>query len=280
MGLTKTMPSSVHRIEVRPRPGQPDPRGRAACRDAAGLGLARPPSRIEAAQVYLIQGDLDEDQLRRLAEELLADPVTEEATFGVREPSADAVIEIHPLPGVMDPDAEAVEAACRAILGSGVQVRTARRYDLHGTDGSSARQVAERSLANTVVHAIHDQPYRPEAFPAGDRYRFRHAPVVIEDMDDRQLAALSRDAHLFLAVDEMRAIQAEYRRLGRDPQEIELETIAQTWSEHCVHKTLKATFRYRAGADETLARGWAEGRPGHSVEPDGSVTIRNLFKIF
>jgi phosphoribosylformylglycinamidine synthase len=218
------------------------------------------------------------DQLRRLAEELLADPVTEEATFGVREPFADAVIEIHPLPGVMDPDAEAVEAACRAILGSGVQVRTARRYDLHGTDGPSAREVAERSLANTVVHAIHDQPYRPEAFPAGERYRFRQAPVVIEDMDDRQLAALSRDAHLFLAVDEMRAIQAEYRRLGRDPQEIELETIAQTWSEHCVHKTLKATFRYRAEADEMLAPGWAEGRPGHSVEPDGSVTIRNLFK--
>ena len=275
---------TIHRIEVRPRPGHPDPRGSAACREAAGLGLARPPDRIDAAMVYLIQGDLDDGQLRRLADELLADPVTEEATMGSREPMADAMIEIHPLPGVMDPDAEAVQAAVRAMLGAGVQVRTARRYDLHGTDAATARQIAERSLANSIVHAIHDQPHRPQRFPAGQRYRLRRAPLVIEDMDDRQLASLSRDAHLFLSVDEMRAIQAEYRRLGRDPQEIELETIAQTWSEHCVHKTLKATYRYReaaapsGGGGEGLQPGWAEGRPGHEVGPDGTVTIGNLFK--
>src|SRR5262249_47236173 len=38
---------------------------------------------------------------------------------------------------------------------------------------------------------------------------------------------------------EMKAIQAHYREQGRDPTDIELETLAQTWSEHCSHKTLK-----------------------------------------
>jgi phosphoribosylformylglycinamidine synthase len=133
--------------------------------------------------------------------------------------------------------------------------------------------VAEGSLANPVIHAIHEEPYLPESFPTGTLHRLRVAQIVIEDMDDRALASLSRDAHLFLSVGEMKAIQAEYRRLGRDPREIELETIAQTWSEHCVHKTLKSQVTYR-GAD---AQAWSS-RPGHELSADGSVTISNLLK--
>ena len=59
---------------------------------------------------------------------------------------------------------------------------------------------------------------------------------------------LSREAHLFLSLEEMRAIRDLYRKLGREPREIELETLAQTWSEHCVHKTLKSAVRYRGAA--------------------------------
>jgi phosphoribosylformylglycinamidine synthase len=159
------------------------------------------------------------------------------------------------------------------MLGADVQVRTARRYDMHGIDEATARRVAEGTLANPVIHAIHEEPYLPESFPTGTQHRLRVAQIVIEDMDDQALASLSRDAHLFLSVGEMRAIQAEYRRLGRDPREIELETIAQTWSEHCVHKTLKSQVTYR-GAD---AQAWSS-RPGHELSADGSVTISNLLK--
>ncbi|MCA9941083.1 MAG: hypothetical protein KC418_20730, partial [Anaerolineales bacterium] len=41
---------------------------------------------------------------------------------------------------------------------------------------------------------------------------------------------------------------------GRDPTDVELEMLAQTWSEHCVHKTFKATIDYvgpPAGASPT-----------------------------
>ncbi len=267
------MPIVVHRVEVRPRPDELDPRGDAARRDAESLGLPRTPSRIDTAAVYLIEGELSEQQVQRVAGVLLADPVMEVVTVGAAPPVADALIEVHPLPGVMDPDAEAVESAVRAMLGIEVRVRTARRFDLHGVDAATARRVAEESLANPVIHAIHDTPYRPESFATGGRLPPRPSAVVIEDMDDATLARLSRDAHLFLSVPEMKAVQAEYRLLGRDPTEIELETIAQTWSEHCVHKTLKATISYR-GPD---ASSWA-GRPGHEPGPDGSITIHNLLR--
>ena len=43
-------------------------------------------------------------------------------------------------------------------------------------------------------------------------------------------------------------------------REIELETLAQTWSEHCVHKTLKSTIRYEGSTDNDVLS-WG-GRPG------------------
>jgi phosphoribosylformylglycinamidine synthase len=45
----------------------------------------------------------------------------------------------------------------------------------------------------------------------------------------------------------MKTIQAHFRSLGRDPTDVELETVAQTWSEHCSHKTLAGRIRYRDG---------------------------------
>jgi len=271
---------SVHRIEVRPRAGAPDPKGAAACREAQSVGVAPLPRQIDCAGVYLIQADLDEPQVQRIACELLADPVTEQAVIGSAAPQGDALIEVHPLPGVMDPDAEPVELAIRTMLGVEATVRTGRRYDLHGTSSAAARAVAERSLANPVIHAIHDKPYHPESFPAGSPRELKIVEVPLLDLDDEALRNLSRQAHLFLSLEEMQAIQAEYRRLGRNPRDIELETLAQTWSEHCVHKTLKATIRYRQTGESVLAAGAPAlaDRPGHELNEDGSITIHNLLK--
>ena len=180
----------------------------------------------------------------------------------------------------MDPDAEAVRIAIHSMLGVDVDVRTGRRYDVHGATPAGAREIAERLLANTVIHAIHDRPYHPASFPHGSPYTLAVRSVPLRDLDDAALQKMSREAHLFLSLDEMKAIQSEYRRLGRDPREIELETIAQTWSEHCVHKTLKATIRYRQSGEAggALAAADMSQRPNHEVHADGSVTIHNLLK--
>jgi phosphoribosylformylglycinamidine synthase len=279
--------SAVHRIEVRARRGQSDPRGASVLRQIQSLGLERPPRRVEHAAVYLLKGELTAEEVARVAEELLADPVTQSAevqsSVGAareRVGSGTAIVEVHPLAGVTDPASESVQLAIEAMLGKRVEVRTGERFDLHGTDARVARTVAERLLANTVVHAIHLEPYYPESFPAGRPYRLSVRDVPILGLDDAGLERLSREAHLFLSLDEMRAIRDEYRRLGREPREIELETLAQTWSEHCMHKTLKSTVRYREPAN---AGGWslravAAGRPGHRVEADGTVVIENLLK--
>src|SRR5206468_1710199 len=53
-----------------------------------------------------------------------------------------------------------------------------------------------------------------------------------------------RSGQLALNPTEMRAMQDHFRRLDRDPSDVELETLAQTWSEHCSHKTLKGPIDF------------------------------------
>ncbi len=68
--------------------------------------------------------------------------------------------------------------------------------------------------------------------------------MPLRDLDDAALEKLSRDGQLSLSLAEMRTIQVHFRELDRDPSDVELETLAQTWSEHCSHKTLKGRIDF------------------------------------
>ncbi|XVJ58264.1 MAG: phosphoribosylformylglycinamidine synthase [Tepidisphaera sp.] len=263
---------TVHRVEVRLRNPATDPRAASVAKQAAQAGLK--PSQIGVARVYLIEADLSPAELKAVHEKLLADPVSETAT-PTSGPSG-SVVEVHPLPGVMDPAAQSVRDAIADLTGKQAEVSTGMRYDLAGVTPQQAEAFARRSLCNPVIHAVHTAPFHPAGLPKGHEQPFAIRQIPIRDLTDDQLNVMSREAHLFLSLDEMKAVQAEYRTLGRDPRDIELETIAQTWSEHCVHKTLKSTIRYKGGKGEDVIR-W-EGRPGHTVAPDGTVTIKNLLK--
>ncbi len=265
--------STVHRIEVRPRPAAGDPEGAAAREEAAGLGLPVPEA-VACTHVYLVEGELPPDVVARIAEEVLADPVTQEAVVGASQATGDAVVEVHPRPGVMDPEAEPIERAIAALVGTETRVQTGRRYDVRGLAPAEARTFVERSLANTVIHAVHDAPWAPASLPAGHPRPAETHEVPITELDAAALARLSREAHLFLDDHEMEALQAHYRALGREPRDIELETLAQTWSEHCVHKTLKARVRFHG----RLPGGDPAARPGHAVDPDGTIVIDNLLR--
>ncbi len=268
--------AQVWRFETRARSEMSDPLGASTRRSAASIGIICGPART--AKVYLIQAALDKAQRDSLRYSLLADPLLEECVEGA-DPIAPAsrFVEVHPLPGVMDPVALTVEAMVRELTGvASVRVMTGVRYDFSGITSDEADEIARRLLANPVIEAIHRTPWKPEQFPVAPIADQRLRLVPIRARSDADLAALSRSAHLFLNLDEMRAIRARYDTLGREPTDIELETLAQTWSEHCVHKTLKSTITYR-GEDCADPISWTN-RPGHVVNPDGSVTIHNLLR--
>ena len=71
---------------------------------------------------------------------------------------------------------------------------------------------------------------------------YRHLPI--RDLDADALVALSKGMKLALFRDDMLAVQAYYRDKGREPTDVELEVIAQTWSEHCKHRIFGARIEH------------------------------------
>ena len=69
--------------------------------------------------------------------------------------------------------------------------------------------------------------------------------IKLLDTDKTKLLQISKKYLLSLNLEEMEAIQKYFQRIKRDPTDCELETIAQTWSEHCKHKTLAGSVEYK-----------------------------------
>jgi len=209
---------AVFRIEVRPTTGSKDPRGAALLLQAQVAGVSPPPTAIDTTAVYLVEGELDDHAVTRITKELLCDPVTEESHIGASSPHADSMVEVHPLPGVMDPDAQAVELAICHLLGVDVRVQTGNRYDFHGIAYPTAEEITRRCVANSVVHGVHSEPYHPSTFSHGHAIDASVPDVPITTLSDAELVSLSRSAHLFLELEEMHSIQSYYKKLNREPR--------------------------------------------------------------
>ncbi|MBH06864.1 MAG: phosphoribosylformylglycinamidine synthase [Phycisphaeraceae bacterium] len=277
----------VHRIEVRPLKGQPDPAGSAVLDEAKRICPTI--LEISTTKIFLIEAALDPSELECIGTELLTDSVNQSHAIGATHPQSNqTTIEVHYKPGVMDPVAESTRQAIVEMLPhleiDDIQVCTAQRYDLisEDLDSKTIDKLARACLANPVIHDIHLTPYSPPAFRHTSKYEANVSQISLCDLDNHGLTKLSRQAHLFLSLDEMLAIQKHYRSIGREPTDIELETLAQTWSEHCVHKTFKATVHYHPDSNDKSITGLGPDqiadRPGHTLNDNGSITINNLLK--
>jgi len=246
-GGSLQFPRMIYRIDVKTNSrgrggeGAVDPVGESIRHQIAEFGMSV--GRIETARIFLIDTDAAADEVERVADELLADPVVEIAEI-VRKAPEDGKrrrIEVHFKPGVMDPVASSTEMAIRDMGLRVREVRTGRAYVIEGeVSGEELEEIAKRVLGNGVVETVHYEALIPREFPGGREYKLSIRQVSLRNLSGRELGKLSRQAHLFLSLAEMKAIQAYYAKQGRDPTDIELETLAQTWSEHCVHKTLKS----------------------------------------
>lgn len=68
--------------------------------------------------------------------------------------------------------------------------------------------------------------------------------ITILNKSDDELAEISKRMLLSLSLEEMKTIQNYYKKLKRNPTDVEMETLAQTWSEHCKHKIFNGTIQY------------------------------------
>jgi len=229
----------IQEVRVISKTGIPDSKGEKVLyeiRQALGIQNME---RVKTARVFRFEG-IGEDDAVYLAEKLLAEDVFQ--FYRVNAPvieDAAVVLEVAYKPGVMNPEAASLVKSAADLGISGLMAADSSwEYGFYGEEitGADMERIVNSLLVNATVEyvvkekpqtlLIHGTPGPTEIIP-------------VRKMSDEELLELSRDK-LFLNLEEMKVIQEYFTRLRRDPTDCEMETIAQTWSEHCVHKTFKA----------------------------------------
>jgi len=240
-------------VDIYPRAGQPATEADAIAGEAADLDLVRD-LEVTAARGYLIQGsNLDRADVDRLTRELLADIVVEDSVAAeVGDPTLNRppngrehLVYVLAKPGVMDPAAESALAAIADFEIKVDAVRTFRKFWFGDVTPGQLHLMSAKILANDAIEQVVVGPLTFDRIELGTKYDFKLQTVSLDALDDDGLMRLSLEGQLYLQMAEMQTIQSHFRTLGREPTDVELETIAQTWSEHCSHKTLAGRIAYR-----------------------------------
>jgi phosphoribosylformylglycinamidine synthase len=220
-----------------------DPRAAAIAAGASSLGI---PLRgaADVADVVFVEGELDDADRRRLGA-FLADPLLQSGSWDV--PADGIEITLHP--GVTDGAADAVVHAAGQLGLPVAAAATGRRIVLPA--GAETDVLLRRLVANPIIEHWTAGAATPDLHPGSD-----DAPgvevVAVRSLDDAGLARLGAERALALDPEELAVIRDHFTAVGRDPTDVELETLAQTWSEHCAHKTFRAAITTDDGMGETV----------------------------
>jgi len=236
------------------------------------LGIKLDVSRF--IDVYNMDEELSNEEMEKLGEEVFSDSVTQE--YAYKNPALEFAwrIEVGYLPGVTDNVGRTARQAIKDSLGKDVDVYHSRIYALSGElDENKCKKIAGL-LHNPVVEKVVVHPPLQPAEPYIPKVQIEHVPNV-ETISlaghSKNLEHLTKQRLLALTVEELKEVrkylkkkrvQRERGEVGLDETvtDVELECIAQTWSEHCKHKIFNAKIEYKDNGD------------GHAID--------SLFKTF
>jgi phosphoribosylformylglycinamidine synthase len=234
------------------------------------LGL--PVTRVRTIKVFTIDAEISPDELAAAAAGPFCDPVTQEwslTPLALKWPlEFDWLIEVGFRPGVTDNEGRTSAQALELLLGRKLTgseaVYTSVQYLLTGQiDRAAAENIAKKLLANELIQRFTVMD-RAEFAAAGGIKPFaakvvNNAVAQVAEINlhvpDAELIRISRDGVLALTLAEMVLIRDYLARpetiasrkamgLGEKITDVELEVLAQTWSEHCKHKIFSGDIAY------------------------------------
>lgn len=192
---------------------------------------------IDVVTVYSFQ-DISADDAEQLRQTTLTDALTQISSVNTPLFAAegDGVLRIGLRPQVSNPKDSSLRRAARHWGIHPTAVATSTEYVIHGFVTADALAAVGEKLANQIETFM---PTPPETLV------FEAVPTPVQtipvtSLAGEELETLSKTRSLFLTREEMQVIADYFRKLGREPTDVELETLAQTWSEHNGHKTFKA----------------------------------------
>ncbi|MBN2155075.1 MAG: phosphoribosylformylglycinamidine synthase [Candidatus Lokiarchaeota archaeon] len=247
----------VHRIEV--GINQVDSIKNAIITD---LGITEV-EKVLSIKVYSLEGgELSPQHLDFLAKEVFSDPIIEKYTIDspLANPFEGTIVEIGYKPGVTDNIGRTSKEAIRDAINKDLEgVYYSQQYLFFGVKPEIAEIIVKDLLANELIErwTIKNGGTYSGFFPSVPKVKLQTVPVV-EDINvmvsDEELLEISKSRLLALNLEEMKAIQLHYTERSKErqkkglplnPTDIELECIAQTWSEHCKHKIFNALIEYQ-----------------------------------
>jgi len=249
------MDSFIHRIEVHYKK---DPRLQSRTDRIRSLGI--PVKELHLIDIYTIatsSRDFTNDELSAIGAQLI-NPVVQEYTIDRATKAVfDYAIEVGFLPGVTDnigtTAKQTIEDYYSIRLCEGESVSSSQLFFVSGILSHDALQKLVSTLANPLVNRVHVKAFREYndtgMDPIVPHVRLSELPTaefVDLDLDDRNLARLGKEGivdkgtgqrrgPLALDLAQLHAIRVYFSKKGRKPTDVELESLAQTWSEHCKH---------------------------------------------
>lgn len=241
--------------------------------DTASSGLiSKSPIRV-----YNINDDGLKDGEIRAIEKLLADPIADaiatDSPLLSEIPQDGVVIEMSPKPGVNDPEGKTTKEAIERIIGRKIgNVSFAKQYLWVGGLSEGEYLNLQKKLGNPLVNEFRRVGYDgwdtkkgvgfhfPEVkLPKVEAFTYildtKEGLVIDRSTTDEQLLKISEKRRLALNLEEMKTIRdlfndseyvAKRKEIGLEamPTDAEVESLAQTWSEHCIHKKFNAIWEY------------------------------------
>ncbi|MHA1584788.1 MAG: AIR synthase-related protein [Promethearchaeota archaeon] len=234
--------------------------------------------KVEIIKVFTIEGGkLAQKELDLLGKEVFSDPIVEKFTIDSprAQPFNGSISEVGFKPGVTDNVGMTAKEAIKDAIQKDVDaVYTSKQYLFYGISNDIAEQITADLLANKLIERweiANGENY--QVFKATiPKVMLNVTPEVKEynlNVADEDLLNISKNQVLALNLEEMQAIRDYYLKIRSDrkayglsenPTDVELECIAQTWSEHCRHKIFNARIEYS--------------------EPNHKETIDSLFKTY
>jgi phosphoribosylformylglycinamidine synthase II len=266
----------AYRIEVAFKEGIRDALGEKTKKriiDNLALAVAK----VATIEVYTIAGELSAAELEQAAAGPLSDPVIQ--NFSINQPLAknfDWLIEVGFRPGVTDNVGKTAREAITLLLGENIGTRkisvyTSRQYLISGKiSQADAEKIASGLLANDLIERHQVVGSNNFDFNAGmpayvPQVMGKDEPQVeqinLAKVDAQGLLKISQEKLLALNLEEMQKIKAYYQNpavlkarkkfgLDENTTDVELECLAQTWSEHCKHKIFNSRIDYTDGRNK------------------------------
>ncbi|HSW40719.1 MAG TPA: AIR synthase-related protein [Acidobacteriota bacterium] len=268
----------AYRIEIGLKRGVADARGRATAARARRF-LHVPLDSCRTRDVYRVDAVLSDSELHDI-QRAFTDPVIARSAIGrLSPPRFDWMIEVGFKPGVTDNVGATAGDVIRDLLDRPFarheSVYTSLQYFFRGSllTKSDIERIANDLLANPLIHTIRIFSEMEWALSPSDTsvpafHEKNDIMVGVFDLggSDDDLMRISREGILSLNLDEMLAIRDYFSSqdvrglrlslgLPEHPTDVEMECLAQTWSEHCKHKIFAARVHY---VDETGKEEWID----------------------